>query len=1403
MAMLIRDLMSLDVSGDFRSDVQLSDMDNPALNEDLLKSYIFTVHAPKTYGAQQRSLSSRDVLDALKTIFTVEREENRVVLTANYGHGKSHLALVLANFFSHPSDSAEVKSVLERLSQALNNESQLAGYRDFKRSKGEFLVVRLQGDQFTDLHEGFVRALEQALREHAVTRSVEIPFWYRQAREWLAGLPLETRHKANDFLRSYNTDVPTLMAELSRHGNYEVIRELVRSLTGIYPDFGRDVSLEEIVVWVIDEVCKTHHMGGLLILFDEFSLFLQKYINSGKSGILQELLNGISKRRGKSAFLAFTQQDVDTIAETYARGNRIGDVRKELERLPKDHRFRLYSLMEGVLSSYFRPNKRNWDLFFANDNKWPLYQARNTIFDIEYFSKRYKSILMWNEKDIDERLVKGCFPLHPMTTAILSGHSFEFGTSENPRTALQFVRRIWNEWAQQPVQLNNGVLNFVFPVALVDFFGEQISKKWHAAYRNALETSPQAISDDHRKVLQALLIQQAVELKASGSDQMDLLYHLSGVNRDIIQNILNELKDQKVIQYNPSAKVYSLWPDSVRPQEVELIIQKAMERVPVDDNLMSEIAGKLIPLEISSLNFGHVNDWSPRQIVLTADLFTVDKLKTMLRPYRIGINGIEDGQRGLVIWLIAQTEEEKQSLSENVQTIFDEAIGHALNPMPVVAILPKRIGAKVIAAARRLKALESLSLSDREQIGALMYQQEKVQAEVDFRISLNEVFGDSNQYDVQRSLSEYVLPAPYHAAVRALKQLSLRNVAAECYRQAYAYRPEFYTQHAVTGKGPNKLREATQKVARWLFDDAAGQSIPNLRNKDIEHQLATLYLAQKWGLLSVGDYHIQVPTSRPLKEAWDLLNKTFEPGCTECQIRDALEWLLNPPYGHDYNTLTLLIVAWMNFHQYELRLSSNGRLIALSELKESFDQAKSPQAFLNQVCTSPLLISRIRANEAQEQVSLLIEQIRQGHSFTQQQAHNALAMIDQFLSNPRLPENQRDRSKLEYLRLQQALESAQQYDRTVSDWLRKIQTSGLDDILKLRADLGSLPQLTIVTANEPSLIDLEKRWNQEAEREIKTFCVKYAQIDDIADYQHREGRLKNIREKIEQFPQLARHVDGAIRLLDQRRNELQVQEAEKVIVAEIKSMASSAALANLYEYQSRLESWTQLSTSTERLRQERLREIIGRIHEYERLVEELPVAVRSVNCLQMVEQVRDHLIRHLEKFRDTQFYQSLVETQQRIDHLRSFFTDLDNVERMLKTCHTPNELTTIEEHVTHLETTFAPWLEQAQRETLKGKQERINALRLQKMRDAQHWLNDIEQRVSNGEYSERLLHQLDNPHPFLASEEYRRLEQIRQTIRQKLDEDVVSRIEALFQRITDPKLRQQCLIRLKDLAGDQ
>ncbi len=1396
MTVRIQDLVSLDISGDFRSDVQLSDADDINLNKELLRSYIFTVDAPKAYGAHQISLSARDVLETLKTIFTVDREENRVVLTANYGHGKSHLALVLANFFGCPVGSVEVETILDRLGQALNNQSLLSGYRDFKKTKGEFLVVRLQGDRIADLHEGFIIALEQALREHDATKNIIIPFWYCKAREWMENLQYEEIQRANNFLRNHNTDIAMIKENI--HGKYDLVREMVKYLKGIYPDFGRDVSLEEMIVWAVDEICKTNQMGGLLVIFDEFSLFLRKYITSGKIGTLQDLLNGISKRRGKSAFLAFTQQDIDTIATTYSHGQRSEDVKKELERLPKDRRFRLYSLMESVLGAYFKLIEDEWERCFKNRTGL-LVQARETT--IKHFSKRYYDELRWNINEIHEKIVKGCFPLHPLTTAILSVHTFEAGTSENPRTSLQFVRRVWKDWAEKRVYLENGDLNFVFPVTLVDFFGEQISKKWYTAYRRAIETAPQSLSEEHRKILQALLVQQAVDLKAKGDDQINLIHHLCGVRREIIRNVLSELQEQKVIHYNPISKVYALWPESVHPQEVEKIIQKAINRTPVDKSLMGQITENIPPMELSSLNFGHASDWSPQQIALTVGMFTSDRLKTMLQPYRIGTNGIEEGQRGFVIWLIAQTEDEMLRIKQNAQSILNEVIGSARHPLPVVVVLPKQIGADVIHTARRRKALDSLDHSEREQIGMDMYRQEKAQTESEFKRLLEGVFGRGQYADIRRNFSDYALPDVYRAAVQALQDHSLKNVVTECYRLAYAHRPEFYTQYPVTGKGLNKLRDATRKVTYWLFNNDARNGIRSLTNKDIEYQLATQYLTQKWGILNT-DHCIQEPTSNKLRNAWDRLNNFFPPGCQDRPLKSALNEMLNPPYGHDYNTLTLLIVSWMNFYQYELRLTWSGRLISLNELQNHFKDAKNPQEFLNKICTSPLLIDRIKADEVIKQVSHILDQIKQGTLFTQLQARNALAVIDQVLSNPILPENERKRIQDEHSRLKEALEQVENYDKKVDEWLDHIQNIGLNDLIKAESELNHLPKLTIVTSNQPDRAELERRWYRLVEEKIKTFCDKHSRLNDLTDYGQQKDQLERARKKIERFPKLVESIDGALRSLKDHYDQLKKQEDEKSIVAEIRSMTTSTALATLREYQKRLVSWTDLSNQTEKLRQEKLEQITTRIQQYERLAKELPDAIERANELHIVDRIRDQLISNLENFQDTEFYKPLAELRDRIEKIKGFFTALHDVDRTIKTAQSPEYLDSCLEILKTHETI---WLGIAQKELLQETRRKVNAIRTEKKIEAQNWLKDIEQRSSNSkrfEELEELFQQLESPPPFLPPEERARVAQIRRQLQQQINQNVISQIEMLFKRITDPNLRQQCLRRLQELAVD-
>jgi hypothetical protein len=781
-------------------------------------------------------------------------------------------------------------------------------------------------------------------------------------------------------------------------------------------------------------------------------------------------------------------------------------------------------------------------------------------------------------------------------------------------------------------------------------------------------------------------------------------------------------------------------------------------------------------------------------------MFSAEELSKLLPPYRSGVNGIEEGPRGLVGWLVAQTEEEKMLLRQNAQSILNEALGDTASPLPVVIILPKRVAPGLVSSARRLKALENLNASEREKIGTVIYQQEQGLAEVNFKNSLNDLVDDLGLYaDIRRPLIEYALPGAYRASVQALRDLSLKAVVTECYRQAYAYRVEFYTQYAVGGKGPNQLRSATQKVAIWLFGDTAGSSVPNLGKKDIQYQIATTYLTQKWGLLAAGTHAIQRPTSLPLQQAWDLLDEKFPPGCRDIPAHPVLIDLLNPPYGHDYNTLTLLFAAWIGFHQHELRLSLNGRRVSLNGLKGFFDEAKHSQDFLNRICVlSPLLVSRTKPDEMFAQATGVLELIRQGTPFTIAQAQESLAKLEQAQTSPRLPETKREEIEQLGPRLGVALQAAEDYDRKAAAWLAKVSTGDLDGLLQSRDISKSLPVLSLVTPTQPPLEDLEKRWEATAQTALTAFCAKYASLSDLADYKTHEGRLKHAHKALEQFPQFAQQTDKALETLSQARAELQKREGEKAIVAEINSMTSSAALAALYEYREKLSVLTDLSPQTARLRDEKLNQMSIRIQQYEQIADELPQAVERAASLSDVRQQRNLLLRTLDQLEGTRFHQPLVALREGVECLETFFEKLQTITSAPR--RTPDDLTNLEAQLTDLETRFVEWLSPARRALLQQKRQEVGDLRRQKTQEAMTWLAQLTRCHTDDENPETLLRQTETPPAFLPPEGHASLEQFRLRLRQRLNENALLQIEALFQKIADPEMRRECLKRLQALV---
>lgn len=127
-------LVTLDEQAEFRNDVQLDAYDNVVHNLSLLRSYLFTGSAPTDAGAAVRSISV-GVLDQIRQAFLNEKIDNRFVVIANYGHGKSHLALGSANYFGKPVGTTEVDLLFNKISNAVSDPAKASGYRDFKQSR--------------------------------------------------------------------------------------------------------------------------------------------------------------------------------------------------------------------------------------------------------------------------------------------------------------------------------------------------------------------------------------------------------------------------------------------------------------------------------------------------------------------------------------------------------------------------------------------------------------------------------------------------------------------------------------------------------------------------------------------------------------------------------------------------------------------------------------------------------------------------------------------------------------------------------------------------------------------------------------------------------------------------------------------------------------------------------------------------------------------------------------------------------------------------------------------------------------------------------------------------------------------------------------------------------------------
>ena len=551
--MLVKDITRLNSSFEYSNDVQL-DSFNGQTNRTLVNDYIFT--AGNVLGKSSSVKLLEKFQDAL-----LNKSENRFMVLATYGQGKSHFGLTLANYFSKPADSDELNIIFDKIGAAVRDDARLGSFRDFKRHHKPHLVLLLRGDVPGNLREKFFKALDSALQRHPQSQDIRPPFWFGKAQEFVENVQKDPEYaaKANDFLARERLDLAALKEGLDnkRSDLYTICRNLFKELYGALPDFGGETSLSDAIAWITEELCDARDLfAGAVILFDEFGTFIAEYSAKHNTGVpLQEMLNGVESKKGQVLAIAFTHFDPENIVSQQGESSSSEELKKELNRFPQPNRYRLHSPIEEVLRTYFNTDHDNWQTFMSSASI-DVADASDVAYMV--FQERYQQSLAWSTEVFQEKITRDCFPVHPLTIALIANINFQ--GANTTRSILGFLTDDNRGYLKPKLEqdaLVDGKPNWVLPTDLVDYFGEMLGGQVWSQYKSVKVPDLKPIQ---QAALKGMVLQAAAELPSYNVDgYANLIATLCGHDEDEVAETLRNLEEQRYIRYDSANRTYSFW----------------------------------------------------------------------------------------------------------------------------------------------------------------------------------------------------------------------------------------------------------------------------------------------------------------------------------------------------------------------------------------------------------------------------------------------------------------------------------------------------------------------------------------------------------------------------------------------------------------------------------------------------------------------------------------------------------------------------------------------------------------------------------------------------------------------------------------------------------------------------
>ncbi len=711
----------------------------------IAESYVF--HGPKYYGVSDTDVAvgGHRLLDTASfaknlanKLYTVKPDSSFVMTIAGYGTGKSHLAVCLGALFSGKNELAD--TIAQNISNADHEIGQYI--KDINTKKN--LVIVLNGMNNFNLDAEILRCSRLSLARFGVsdkflqklTRSYDI------ARHFVENMFSLFQDKFN--AAAYNNgltiqDIALKNYLLSRVESdnkvIDIINAVYEAVNGDKISWDRGLSAGDVLLTLQEELCGDGKpFNKILLLFDEFGRYIEyTAANPTIAGdaALQQIFEAVQTASGKIVFAGFIQSELKAYL---SRIEKTANITRYIDRYRTacENLF-LSSNFETILANILKKREPEFDRVVGNavghyNNYHAKIQSALSRWDRSAVKKS-----VWVTTDLYKSVIlKGCYPLHPITVWLLSGsHQWM-----QQRSTLAFAAEMFEQVSSSAIE--SAWLPYIYPVQLIDsgIFNEMlnseekglVSSQYCMLYRDILVKIGDKLSDLEKTILKAVLVVNMGRMAFRDKDDAIMaIRYCSNVTEDEVKHALKSLEEMHgVVAFDEHAKTYDLIAEANGFNEFKRIFAKYRLGVKstiddLDETVLTQIS-LTTPVETS---FGQDNqisstEWGFARLLADAVEVSEAYLRSAIKSTTENCDG--EKLRGVLIYAYCHENAEREI--ERITGLYKSL---CLKDYPIIILFLNDSEGEILTALTVKKALQKFSVADKERFRKHIADQQRAQ----------------------------------------------------------------------------------------------------------------------------------------------------------------------------------------------------------------------------------------------------------------------------------------------------------------------------------------------------------------------------------------------------------------------------------------------------------------------------------------------------------------------------------------------------------------------------------------------------------------------------------------------------------------------------------------------------